>query len=399
LPQAGTTTRHDKFIKDLERDLEQASGTATNPIEALSFLFDRKPAPKATGSLKAPDAEHEASSEISDLEDHDVLNGRHVDDEFSKPIEPRKLEALKTFPVRPKLNYASASALARNSLEDEGEIEAPKKEPLTKSAPKLSRPRTMSSSGEEAQDAPRALPTRTRTMSISRSRTYTRDRSISPEEYQQPEQHIPEYKEEVDTRRTQQKQHMLEDVVVHDDQQPEPISPTQDLADEILENMENASPSPAKPSRPRHKLSLAERTRMSMARGSLLFADDEDQDLEISPHKQASSPSEPLPSTNGEESEPSPPEDLVSRTRRSMAGFEKARQKAQLDRRRSIRKSKAMGPPIKEGSYFPKVHEEEGQSILAEELIGEEDMEAVFKSRPKIKASPIPSPTREWDDE
>jgi hypothetical protein len=83
-------------------------------------------------------------------------------------------------------------------------------------------------------------------------------------------------------------------------------------------------------------------------------------------------------------------EDLATRTRRSMAGFENARQKAQIERRRSQRRSKA--PPRREGSYFPKVEE---NTVLAEELLGEEDMEAVFRSRPKIQASPLPSPTRE----
>jgi hypothetical protein len=90
-------------------------------------------------------------------------------------------------------------------------------------------------------------------------------------------------------------------------------------------------------------------------------------------------------------------EDLASRTRRSMAGFEKARQKAQLERRRSQRRSK-LPPQRKESSYFGKVDEEE-QSMLAEELLAEEDMEAVFRSRPKIKASPLPSPTREFESD
>lgn len=58
-----------------------------------------------------------------------------------------------------------------------------------------------------------------------------------------------------------------------------------------------------------------------------------------------------------------------------------------------------MGLFIKEGSYFLKVYEEEGQSILVEELIGEEDMEVVFKLRLKIKVSLILSLMREWDDD
>jgi len=91
--------------------------------------------------------------------------------------------------------------------------------------------------------------------------------------------------------------------------------------------------------------------------------------------------------------------DLVSRTRRSMAGFEKAQQNAKLERRRSQRRSR-LPPQRKEGSYFPKVDEEgQDRTLLAEELMGEEDMEAVFRSRPKIMASPLPSPTKELDFE
>ncbi|KAH6632155.1 HAUS augmin-like complex subunit 6 N-terminus-domain-containing protein [Chaetomium tenue] len=43
-----------------------------------------------------------------------------------------------------------------------------------------------------------------------------------------------------------------------------PISPTQDLADHILASMDAASPSPVK--KPRHRLSLADRTRLTLAR-------------------------------------------------------------------------------------------------------------------------------------
>jgi hypothetical protein len=82
-----------------------------------------------------------------------------------------------------------------------------------------------------------------------------------------------------------------------------------------------------------------------------------------------------------------------------MAGFEAAKQKARLERRRSERKSRAMSR--REGSHFPKVDEEAAGELLdashlAEELMdgGQEDYEAVFMSRPKIKTSPLPSPSR-----
>ncbi|KAK3898670.1 HAUS augmin-like complex subunit 6 N-terminus-domain-containing protein [Staphylotrichum tortipilum] len=210
---------------------------------------------------------------------------------------------------------------------------------------------------------------------------------------------------------------------------PPPSSPTQQLADEILASVSAASPSPLK-KRPRHTLSLAERTQLSMARrtshANLRVPDpddDEDGDEEDENEdgfvnddgpdpfalKRPSLPA-PMPIPIVAEPPPSPSpaptvehEDLVARTRRSMAGFEAARQKAQLERRRSLRK----GPPVtpagkgnRGSSYFSSVDEGvDGNStrLLAEELMsggGEEDYEAVFMSRPKLKTSPVGTPVR-----
>jgi hypothetical protein len=186
-------------------------------------------------------------------------------------------------------------------------------------------------------------------------------------------------------------------------EEPAPKSPTQLLADQILESMDNASPSPTKKSRPRHTLSLAERTRLSMARTShaKYYPADEDgdeEDAETLPLKPAVGNSAVMPIVT-ETNDDDEYEDLVTRTRKSMAGFEAAKQKAQLERRRSQRKSKMVGR--REGSYFPKVDEETqvDASFLTEELIGQEDCEAVFKSRPRIKTSPAPSPTKRWDED
>lgn len=400
--RVGAAVRHDKFIEDLERDLEQASATDSDPVQTLGFLFNRQPAPKRKDMLEAPDTSYEATSEISDLEEEDALDGQHAGEDEHKPIAPRQMEGLKRFPVRPKIDYP-ARATEWKDTENEEEKEGPvlRKDSGFRNAPKLPRPQRKVSHEQTSQEAPRALPTRTRTTSSSRSRVYSRSRSISPEKHQVPQPLYPEPLPSLDTDHHSSKEEEEEEPAAPQPQEkaavlqdPEPISPTQDLADEILESMKNASPSPAKP---RHKLSLADRTRMSMARGSLLFAE-EDEEPDVPSHQKDKSSTSGTPNES-EDPEPSPAEDLASRTRRSMAGFEKARQKAQLDRRRSIRKSKAMGPPIKEGSYFPKVEEEgDGGSVLAEELMAEEDMEAVFKSRPKIMASPLPSPTREWNE-
>lgn len=133
-------------------------------------------------------------------------------------------------------------------------------------------------------------------------------------------------------------------------------SPTQGVSDyaETLSRSSN-SPSPTKRSKPRHTLSLAERTRMSMARRSMQFLEDEEPELPLRPaasnrgHRAAEATASPA---DEEEDEIG---DLASRTRKSMMGFEKAQQKARLDRqremRKEMRKARAL-PPRKEGSQW-----------------------------------------------
>ncbi|KAI1755256.1 HAUS augmin-like complex subunit 6 N-terminus-domain-containing protein [Xylaria castorea] len=173
---------------------------------------------------------------------------------------------------------------------------------------------------------------------------------------------------------------------------PRPKSPTQALADEILNSMNTASPSPVKKSR--YTLSLAERTRMSMARPSFAPFEPEDTTPQTSPVKASRTQENSDSATNDDLERGEEYEDLITRTRRSMAGFEAARQKAQLERRRSQRKSKIVQ---RKDSYFPKLDEETmGDLSIVEDLIeeGQEDYEAIFKSRPRIATSPAPSPAR-----
>ncbi|KAI1430264.1 HAUS augmin-like complex subunit 6 N-terminus-domain-containing protein [Xylaria sp. FL1777] len=131
-----------------------------------------------------------------------------------------------------------------------------------------------------------------------------------------------------------------------------PKSPTQVLADEILNSMNNASPSPMKKSR--YTLSLAERTRMSMTRTTASF-EPEDETPQHSPVKASHTQANDEVYTNNHPERGEEYEDLITRTRRSMAGFEAARQKAQLERRRSQKKSKIAQ---RKDSYFPTVDEE-----------------------------------------
>ncbi|KAL2164808.1 hypothetical protein VTH06DRAFT_104 [Thermothelomyces fergusii] len=205
------------------------------------------------------------------------------------------------------------------------------------------------------------------------------------------------------------------------------VSPTQQLAGEILA----ASP-PVK--KPRHRLSLAERTRLSLARRTsqanqhLPEADDDGFDGvggdAAAPEADRGRPDaldrdQPSPddSAGAEPSTAKGPtggyEDLAARTRRSLAGSEAARQKAQMERRRSLRRGKQTGGGLpstpaaagagRRSSYFDSVNEEEGYSTLqlAEELLNgglENDYEAVFMSRPKLKISPVGTPVKAfWD--
>ncbi|KAI1211108.1 HAUS augmin-like complex subunit 6 N-terminus-domain-containing protein [Annulohypoxylon truncatum] len=176
---------------------------------------------------------------------------------------------------------------------------------------------------------------------------------------------------------------------------PESVSPTQAMADEILANMLNASPSPMK--KHRHTLSLAERTRMSMSRTKSY---EKDEDLtQLSPIKLNHTQSSSDNTTNRTAERGEEYEDLVARTRRSMAGFEAAQQKARLERRRSERKSKIV--PRKD-NYFPRLEEENmNDTSIAEELMEDDevDYEAVFKSRPRVQTSPLPSPSKPWNGE
>ncbi|TLS26584.1 hypothetical protein PpBr36_04850 [Pyricularia pennisetigena] len=183
------------------------------------------------------------------------------------------------------------------------------------------------------------------------------------------------------------------------------ISQTQREADAILASISAASPSPEK--KPRHTLSLAERTRLSMLRDVNEGEDDELDRFSLvrrgsTSGKNKRSAAEGTVDGNAaipEENEAE--DDLVARTRRSMANFEASRQKAQLERRRSQRKaareSNVHQQHRRNGggsvSAMPSTLEEraaEGDSVLVDQMLeqGVDDYEAVFKSRPRIQTSP-----------
>ncbi len=190
------------------------------------------------------------------------------------------------------------------------------------------------------------------------------------------------------------------------------------MADQILASIQDASPSPLKPAHGRH-LSLTDRTRLSLLRSSQaktkftpvslddvarLDADDADTTMSLDLSIMTASPCAARGAVE---------DDLVARTRRSMANFDAAQQRARLARQRSQRKENeakraiaGTGRPTKE-SWIDQLVEEAGEgggegevSAVAEELLstGQEDYEAVFRSRPRLKSSPAVSrvPSSEW---
>ena len=130
-----------------------------------------------------------------------------------------------------------------------------------------------------------------------------------------------------------------------------------DLADQILNSLSTASPSPKKL---RHTLSLAEHARLSMSRTTLSKYSDLHDKFELdelpTPRLSINRPSMTIKIPTAE-SDNGMHADLIQRTRKSMAGFEAAQKRAQIERRRSV---KDAAKKQRQSSYFPKVQEETG---------------------------------------
>ncbi|KAI6244550.1 hypothetical protein HI914_07486 [Erysiphe necator] len=161
-----------------------------------------------------------------------------------------------------------------------------------------------------------------------------------------------------------------------------------DPAKQILDGISLSSPSPKKSSIP----PLAERTLLSMARMPLsqsLKTHDETNDIDSSI----------VVKSSNLEVESDSFANLVQRTRNSMAGFEAAQKKAQLDRRRSVKEEKKQ----RKVSHLQKVEEKKTtrfeDDTKVELIDGDYDYESIFKSRPKIKNSPIVSSQSSWHED
>ncbi|OTA95465.1 hypothetical protein M434DRAFT_393705 [Hypoxylon sp. CO27-5] len=360
-------TQYANILNDLKRDLEAIGKPKIPDFSNLLGGSRRSPVTDASADTAKP---HLAIEPISDIEEwEDEL------EEKSRPIEkPAQLPVGRRYRLEPPgSNIDSKRRLPKVSSTEASYDRNPKTYPSL--SPKYEVPKLAPIS-----DAPISAKSLGKRHELAKPKKISTDSAedagasydISPTEPLRPSN-------------------------VEDSMSPPPrsISPTQAMADEILASMSNASPSPMK--KHRHTLSLAERTRMSMSRTRSY--EKEDETLQLSPTKPSHDQSGTDNTMNNITEKGEEYEDLVARTRRSMAGFEAARQKAQLERRRSQRKSKMVQ---KKDNYFPRLEEENTHDTsIIEELIdaGQEDYEAVFKSRPRVQTSPFPSPSKAWNEE
>ncbi|RAQ99051.1 HAUS augmin-like complex subunit 6 N-terminus-like protein [Stemphylium lycopersici] len=179
--------------------------------------------------------------------------------------------------------------------------------------------------------------------------------------------------------------------------EPPVLDPEEVLADQIINSIGNATPSPVKKPQPQMSLSLLERTRMTMSRTNSFEPVPESPD--------------PLPSMAPLSIPPSEDPDrhatLLERTRQSMAASQS------MPRRTTSKKEKRVssgGSHSSRHSLFPvnqfdtprsrksfeSLEEKRSESIErtpTEHLFSDEvDYDRVFKSRPRIATSPIWSP-------
>lgn len=371
------------LLEDLSTELKQINHvSSTNPLKRLGGRAQQPKSPIRSSSSEKP--VEESVSELSELEE-DLARQAAASSRQSRQQEQELAE--------PDTTTAQFSKRPRPKL------------PQPLSSQHAFRPKPSSTDICRSEDMTPRLPSSRRSPVRPTSRT-------SPSPVRSPTRILPPSprrptKSQSPILRTQSPENLLP-------------SPTQQQADHILESMNAASPSPVKQPRPRHTLSLAERTRLSMVRGSGLDVDEDDDTEMTSPsptrlrrrNTSSRSPTKrnpgmsPVSPEDGADADvemdtTTAEDDLVARTRKSMANFEAAQQKARLERQRSLKRaSKQSTGSISRQSYFPSLEEEEKtEKVVLEELIAEDgegvDYEAVFKSRPKIKTSPPSTPIRD----
>ncbi|EUC28557.1 hypothetical protein COCCADRAFT_9094 [Bipolaris zeicola 26-R-13] len=191
--------------------------------------------------------------------------------------------------------------------------------------------------------------------------------------------------------------------------EPPVLDPEEVMADQIINSIGNATPSPVKKPQPRMSLSLLERTRLTMS-----HANSSEHTLE-SPLPLPSMAPPPLPANH-----PNPAADLLERTRLSMVASQSLprRTPSQPQRkpsggRQSLypvnqfdtppRNRQSSAEMLRQGSVEPVEGAEESPGLErtpTEQLFSDEvDYDRVFKSRPLIATSPVWSPGGGDDDD
>ncbi|RKF83737.1 hypothetical protein GcM3_009021 [Golovinomyces cichoracearum] len=174
------------------------------------------------------------------------------------------------------------------------------------------------------------------------------------------------------------------------------IESESNLANKISNSVSCSSPFPKMSGQ---VLSLAERTRISMSHTSLLASSNllqEDIGLDEPSSTSKNEKIRVISDLTSIKSETDILDDLSQRTRKSMAGYEAAQKKAQDDRRKSIKEAKKHQ---RKTSHLHKVDEAASPNLSTIDFIeNDPDYESVFKSRPRIKTSPVLSPERKFHD-
>lgn len=393
-----------KLLDDLETELQGTSQRLSGPVKG-QLRRREQPLKKPTQSSSSEKAVEEPVSELSELEEElakayvpppskpihcssQQLPDEAMDSEVAlkrpqKPTRPRLPQPLNTmhaFKPKSMSTEISPTEPPQTALSPQPEVSSPRRSPI----------RVLEGIPSSPDQAPARSPPRSSQQFFSSSPARSPPR-LPPPLTQSPE--------------------------------PMPPSPTQQQADQILASMNAASPSPIKQHRPRHTLSLAERTRLSMARTLSMEEEEELSKGTPSPLlRRKTSPRSP-PKKSKPSTQITIPEDaaladneeddLVARTRKSMANFEATQQRVRLERQRSEKREARKqsltnrSGEIARQSYFSDtvVEEAEGEgnsTMMLEELIAKEaamgqgaDYDSIFKSRPKIKKSPPGTPVKD----
>ncbi|KAH6612030.1 HAUS augmin-like complex subunit 6 N-terminus-domain-containing protein [Boeremia exigua] len=170
------------------------------------------------------------------------------------------------------------------------------------------------------------------------------------------------------------------------------LNPEDALADQIINAIGNATPSPVKKPQPRMSMSLVERTRMTLSRTPSF------EPVPESPDPLPSAPPTMLPASSDDQV--SNVTTLLERTRLSMAAMSN-RPPQETDKKRKRKSRSSLFPvnqfeTIRHRESFGALEEEESGTKTPQEdlLTGDVDYDRVFRSRPRIATSPIFSPEK-----